>query len=302
VISDASSVSCWRDKESSFADHLLLRSARLALGNRPAAPPVTHRRAVLRTITHADEPTMNRTIHLTVAAAALSAMTLCAFGARADICPVSHGQLKTALVSAANADSTGLNNNYWGVVVNRQGEVCAVAYSGPSIGSQWLLSRQIAAAKAFTTNGLSLDGAPVATAALYSWVLPVVPQGNPGAETGPAQNPLFGLNGGNVLDSEAAYRGRYDKFGSANDPMVGERVGGTITFGGGLGLFSGGTSAVGGLGLSGDTACAAHSTAWRTRANLLLAPTPGTGFDTITLGTTGHPHCPNDGGTQGQTP
>ena len=84
-------------------------------------------------------------------------------------CPATHGQFRAALVSAANKDSTGLNNNCWGVVVNRQGEVCAVAYSRPSIGSQWLLSRQIAAAKAFTANGLSLDGAPVATAALYSW-------------------------------------------------------------------------------------------------------------------------------------
>jgi uncharacterized protein GlcG (DUF336 family) len=244
---------------------------------------------------------MTRTLKMAAAAAAFSVTTTAASGVWA-VCPVTHGQLRAALVSAANADSTGLNNNYWGVVVNRQGEVCAVAYSGPSIGSQWLLSRQIAAAKAFTANGLSLDGAPVATAALYSWVLPVVPQGNPGTQTGPSQNPLFGLNGGNVLDSEAAYKGRYDRFGSPNDPMIGERVGGTITFGGGLGLYSGGTTAVGGLGLSGDTACADHSTAWRTRANLKLAPKPGTGFDTITLGTTAHPHCPNDTGTQGQTP
>lgn len=154
-------------------------------------------------------------------------------------CPATHGQFRAALVSAANKDSTGLNNNCWGVVVNRQGEVCAVAYSGPSIGSQWLLSRQIAVAKVFTANGLSLDGAPVATAALYSWVLPVVPQGNPATQTGPAQNPLFGLNGGNVLDSEAAYKGRYDRFGSPGDPMIVERVGGTITFGDGLGLYSG---------------------------------------------------------------
>ena len=89
----------------------------------------------------------------------------------------------------------------------------------------------------------------------------------------PSGNPLFGLAGGNVLDSNAAYKGDYGKFGSANDPMVGARVGGTISFGGGLGLYSGGSNAVGGLGLSGDTACADHSTAWRTRINLGLAPT-----------------------------
>lgn len=216
-------------------------------------------------------------------------------------CPVSYSQLKTAVTQAANQDGTGLNNNFWAVVVNRQAVVCAVAFSGAAIDSQWLLSRQIAAAKAFTADGLSLDGAPVSTAALYSWVLPIVPQGNPGSQTGPSANPLYGLNGGNVLDSNAAFAGDYAKFGSPQDPMIGKRVGGTITFGGGLGLYSG-SRAVGGLGLSGDTACADHSTAWRARIKLGLAPDPEGPLDYITLGTTAHPHCPNDDGTQGQAP
>ena len=96
------------------------------------------------------------------------------------------------------------------------------------------------------------------------------------------------------------YKGDYDQFGTRNDPMVGVRVGGTIKFGGGLALYSQG-DVVGGLGLSGDTACADHSTAWRLRANLRLAP--GVPNDTVTLNdTSGHPHCPNDGGTQGATP
>src|SRR5688500_16899612 len=64
-------------------------------------------------------------------------------------CPVSYAELKDALVAADVDDSTGLNNHYWGVVVNRQGVVCAVAYSGDGRDGQWLLSRQIAAAKAF---------------------------------------------------------------------------------------------------------------------------------------------------------
>ena len=79
--------------------------------------------------------------------------------------------------------------------------------------------------------------------------------------------------------------------------MVGKRVGGTISFGGGLGLYDAAT-AIGGLGLSGDTACADHSTAWRVREALELAPSVGD--DTIPLNNaTGHPHCPNDGDTQG---
>ena len=203
-------------------------------------------------------------------------------------CPVSHTDLQSKLVAADNADATGLNNHYWAVVVNRAGVVCAVAYSGEERDSQWLLSRQIAAAKAFTANGLSLDGAPVSTALLYPWVQPGAPA-----------NPLYGLAGGNPVDPEAAYKGPYHLFGTKNDPMVGERVGGTITFGGGLGLFTGGSEAVGGLGLSGDTACADHSTAWRLRNLLGLAPTQPSG-DKITLdNAVGHPHCPNDAGTQG---
>src|SRR5262249_34692505 len=109
-------------------------------------------------------------------------------------CPVSHETLGVQVSAADAADSTGLNNHYWAVVVNRAGVVCAVAFSGPAIDSQWLVSRQIAAAKAFTANGLSLDSAPISTAQLYPWVQP----GAPG-------NPLFGLAAGNPVSPEAAY-------------------------------------------------------------------------------------------------
>ena len=202
-------------------------------------------------------------------------------------CPVSFADLQSALISADNADSTGLNNHYWAVVVTRPGVVCAVAFSGQQSDSQWLLSRQIAAAKAFTANGLSLDNAPLSTAQLYPWVQPGAPA-----------NPLFGLAGGNPVSPEDAYKGPFNQFGTKNDPMVGKRVGGTITFGGGLALYNG-ANAIGGLGLSGDTACADHSTAWRLRNLLGMAPTPLA--DKITLNNaTGHPHCPNDTDTQGK--
>lgn len=218
---------------------------------------------------------------------AVAALVTSLGGARAADCPVTPQELRIALRAADRADSSGLGNHYWAVVVDRTGVVCAVAYSGESAGSQWLLSRQIAAAKSFTANGLSLDGGPISTAMLYPWVQPS-PSGG---------NPLFGLGGGNPLDGSSVYDGDYSLFGTNRDPMVGKRVGGTITFGGGLGLYNGGT-AVGGLGLSGDTACADHSTAWRTRQNLKLEPTNPT--DQLTFGDkTGHPHCPNDGATVG---
>lgn len=201
-------------------------------------------------------------------------------------CPVEHEALRDALSAADQDDTTGLNNHYWAVVVNREGTVCAVAYSGQQRDSQWLLSRQIAAAKAFTANGLSLDGAPLSTAQLYPWVQPGAPA-----------NPLFGLAGGNPVSPADAYDGPYERFGTTKDPMINRRVGGTITFGGGLALYEG-ADAIGGLGLSGDTACADHSTAWRVRNLLNLAPSAGN--DRITLdNATGHPHCPNDANTQG---
>src|SRR5687767_13894379 len=88
-----------------------------------------------------------------VAFAAVAWTRLRATEAAAKVCPVTHSELRRALVKAAGEDPTGLNNNYWGVVVDREGVVCAVAFSGTEIDSQWLLSRQIAAAKAFTANG-----------------------------------------------------------------------------------------------------------------------------------------------------
>jgi uncharacterized protein GlcG (DUF336 family) len=200
-------------------------------------------------------------------------------------CPVTHQALRTALINADNADDTGLKNHYWAVVVNREGTVCAVAFSGEQRDSQWLLSRQIAAAKAFTANGLSLDGAPLSTGQLYAAVQPGAPA-----------NPLFGLAGGNPVSAEDAYKGPYQQFGTRNDPMIGRRVGGTITFGGGLALYAG-SEAIGGLGLSGDTACADHSTAWRLRDALGMSPSVGN--DRITLGAAAHPHCPFDANTQG---
>ena len=67
--------------------------------------------------------------------------------------------------------------------------------------------------------------------------------------------------------------------------MFGKRVGDTITFGGGLGL-------------SGGTACAAHSSAFILWGLLAMMPR-ATFFGKITLGSTSHPHRLDDGATQG---
>ncbi len=246
---------------------------------------------------------MNKHHLLRAALAASTALALVTVTAAANAasphCPVTHAQLKAKLVAADSADSTGFDNHYWGVVVNSEGVVCAVAYSGSSVQSQWIASRQIAAAKAFTAYGLSLDIGAAGTSAFSTAQFYNLVQ--PGINTGVA--PLYGLAGGNVLESAAAYKGQFRLFGTANDPMVGERVGGTISFGGGVALYSGNIR-VGGLGISGDTACADHSVAWRTRESLGLVPagTPDMlTFATVADPLNGHPRCHNDGGTQGAT-
>ena len=80
------------------------------------------------------------------------------------------------------------------------------------------------------------------------------------------------------MDTSVAHKGPARMFGSQNDAMVGERVGGVNVFGGGLGLYAPGGSLVGGIGVSGDTSCADHNIAWRVRNNLgldFLATVPG---------------------------
>ena len=59
-------------------------------------------------------------------------------------------------------------------------------------------------------------------------------------------------------------------FGTANDPLIGQRVGGVNVFGGGLTLYVAGGRRVGGLGVSGDQSCTDHFVAWRVRNALNL--------------------------------
>src|SRR5439155_6785676 len=69
----------------------------------------------------------------------------------------SHAALRGALATATAAEASGLNNNMWAAIVNRDGIVCAVAFSGANRGAQWPGSRVISAQKANTANAFSLD-------------------------------------------------------------------------------------------------------------------------------------------------
>jgi len=172
-----------------------------------------------------------------------------------------HSQLRAALAAARGMSNGGFNLDMWGTVVNRDGVVCAVAFTGANRGSQWPGSRVISAQKANTANAFSLPQLALSTADLYSAV-------QPGGS-------LFGLQASNPVDVSVAYRGNPDNYGTANDPMVGWRIGGVNVFGGGLALYNAQGVLIGAIGVSGDSSCADHNIAWRTRNTLKLDHVPG---------------------------
>lgn len=180
----------------------------------------------------------------------------------------SYNELKAAIEKATADETSGLNNHMWATIVDRDGIVCAVAFSGVNRGAQWPGSRVISAQKANTANAFSLDpsssssgsgqaaGLALSTANLYSAV-------QPGGS-------LFGLQESNPVDTRAAYYWPHQTYGTAHDPMKGSPIGGINVFGGGLALYAAGHKIVGGVGVSGDTSCADHNIAWRVRNILNL--------------------------------
>jgi len=171
--------------------------------------------------------------------------------------------LQNALNAAVAAEGSGFNLQMWATIVDRDGIVCAVAFSGGDRGAQWPGSRVISAQKANTANAFSLQGLALSTANLYSAV-------QPGGS-------LFGLQESNPVDPAVAYGGNSAGYGTGADFMVGKKIGGVNVFGGGLGLYGVGRVLMGGVGLSGDTSCADHNIAWRVRKNLGLDHLQGVG-------------------------
>jgi uncharacterized protein GlcG (DUF336 family) len=174
-----------------------------------------------------------------------------------------HAKLKqvlTSVVKEGKEANTGLGNQMWAAVVNRDGIVCAVVFSGPDRGAQWPGSRLIAAEKANTANALSLDNFALSTANLF-------------AASQPGQS-LYGLITSAPPNPQAVFGGDPNAIGQPNDPMVGKPIGGIIVFGGGLPLYDAKGKIVGGLGLSGDTACSDHVQAWKVRHALGLNHVP----------------------------
>ena len=192
-------------------------------------------------------------------------------------------QLHDLLNRAPNngGDEGGLfhGKREWAVVVNREGEVCAISTTTKDPTQVWPGSLSIAQAKAYTANAFSLDDKPLSTARLYTLTQP--------------GHSLWGIAASNPYvasdlktPSEAAGGGS------------GHVVGGLISFGGGVPLYKD-KKIIGALGVSGDTACTDHETAKRMRNFAGLNPPGGMGADDITYPSIdgpsvfSHPLCQN---------
>ena len=189
-------------------------------------------------------------------------------------------QAKLATVVNSSDGNGGLfsPNRMWSAIVDRQGVLCSVVRSDPDA---WPGSRQIAIAKASTANDFSNNKTALSTANLYSFTQPANTQE---ATTFPAGS-LYGLNNSNPFNPAFQAQGT----------GVGQVPGGIITFGGGVALYMNG-QVIGGLGVSGDTACADHAIAFRMRHAASLDGTPSP--DNIVYlnagelpHDVGHPHC-----------
>lgn len=168
--------------------------------------------------------------------------------------------LKNTLKEVVMEYNGGFGFNMWATVVDRDGIVRAVVFSGADKGDQWPGSRVISAQKAYTANAFSLPGFSLSTANLFSAV-------QPGGS-------LYGLQFSNPVVPEVAYQGSPNKHGTKNDPMVGHTIGGVNVFGGGLALYNSKGELVGALGVSGDSSCADHNIAWKVRHKLKLDYVP----------------------------
>jgi len=156
------------------------------------------------------------------------------------------GKLASVVQPPNNNGGLFTPNRMWAAVVDRQGVLCGVTRSDPDA---WPGSRDIAIAKAFTANAFSSHTLALSTANLYG---PTQPGGS-----------LYGLNNSNPFNPAF----------NAQGTGIGSAVGGMVTFGGGVALYSNG-QVIGGLGVSGDTSCADHAVAYRMRAQAALNGTP----------------------------
>jgi uncharacterized protein GlcG (DUF336 family) len=169
-------------------------------------------------------------------------------------------QVVQGVVRQGSSKNGGMGNQEWATVVNRDGIVCAIVFSGNTRADEWPGSRVISAEKANTANGLSSRDYALSTANVY-------------AASQPGQS-LYSLATSAPPNPAAVFGPNPAALGTVNDPMVGKAIGGIIVFAGGLPLYQSDGKLIGALGLSGDTSCTDHIIAWKVRAQLKLDAVP----------------------------
>jgi uncharacterized protein GlcG (DUF336 family) len=174
----------------------------------------------------------------------------------------SESAVKSALIGSASPTAGGLfgGSRMWAAVVNRDGEICSYVTSTADPTQVWPGSQAIAKAKAYTANAFSLDTFALSTARLYTFTQPGHSLNSLG------QSNLFNSS---LLSPPSGISGGTNQI-----------AGGMIFFGGGVPLYKDG-KIIGGLGISGDTACTDHEIAKRVRNTLGLNPAGGPTADDI---------------------
>ncbi len=110
-----------------------------------------------------------------------------------------HNTLRAQLRAVLEEQNGGLGFEMWATILDRNGKVVDVVFSGENRGDQWPGSRVISAQKANTANAFSLEGFALSTANLFAAV-------QPGGS-------LFGLQESNPVDTRSGLQGAGPAYG-----------------------------------------------------------------------------------------
>lgn len=210
----------------------------------------------------------NKTFFLNVVARslALAFAFIYSAGVHAGDALPTHAELRAQLQSVFDPKiAGGIGLEYWGVVVDHDGVVQTVAFSGNNRHSPIGLGRILAAIKANTSNNISNSKFVVSTSQLSTTIVP---------------NGIFQSLQDVFPVNQQALKGPAALYGSNADPMVGHIIGGATSLGGGLALYNRKGEPIGAIGLGGQhVPCADHNAAWIIRHQLGLDNLPvGIGF------------------------
>ena len=138
----------------------------------------------------------------------------------ADVCRglPGHAALKAALDTATQAETSGLNNQMWATIVNRDGIVCAVAFSGADRGDA--VARQPRHLRAEGQHGERLQpGRGVVRRRLGPGVGPGALDGEPVLRRAAGRQPVRAAARSNPVDTDGRVQGpRSAQYGHRERP------------------------------------------------------------------------------------